>query len=80
MAEVIREGQRVRVVLVDGETEASAPVIEKVRLALLEEPIAEVVVEIPSAVETWQRPVASEVIRGVEAETRAKGVPLRFKL
>ena len=32
MAEVIREGQSVRVILVDGDTEASAPVIEKVTI------------------------------------------------
>ena len=80
MAEVIREGKSVRVVLVDGDTQASAAAVGQVRQALLEEPAVEVVIEIPSEEEAPGRPLVSEVIRRLEAETRAKGVPLRFKL
>jgi hypothetical protein len=80
MAEVIREGQSVRVVLVDGETDASAPVVEKVRQALLEEPVEEVVLVIPSEEVSPDRPVVAELIRLLDEETRAKGVPLRFKV
>jgi hypothetical protein len=80
MAEVIREGQSVRVVLVDGDTQASAPVIASVRQALLEKPATEVVVEIPSETEAPDRPVVSELIRLLDEEARVHGVPLRFNV
>jgi hypothetical protein len=80
MAEVIREGQSVRVVLMDGGTETAAPLVSKVKQILLDEPVAEVVVELPGEEKAPERPVVSEVIQRLTAETRARGVPLRFKL
>jgi hypothetical protein len=81
MAEVIREGQSIRVVLIDGGTEtAAAPLVSKVRQVLLDEPVADVVVELPGEEMAPDKPVVSEVIQRLTAETWARGVPLRFKL
>jgi hypothetical protein len=80
MAEVIREGQSIRVVLIDGDTETAAPLVSKVRQVLRDESVAEVVVELPGEEKAPDKPVVSEVIQRLTAETRARDVPLRFKL
>jgi hypothetical protein len=80
MAEVIREGQSIRVVLIDGDTETAAPLVSKVRQVLRDESVAEVVVELPGEAKAPDKPVVSEVIQRLTAETRARDVPLRFKL
>jgi hypothetical protein len=80
MAEVIREGQSVRVVLIDGNPETAAPLVSKVRQVLRDESVAEVVVELPGEEKAPDKPVVSEVIQRLTAETRARDVPLRFKL
>jgi len=80
MANVIREGQSVRVVLIDGGAQTATPLVSRVRQVLLDEPVAEVVVELPGEEMAPDKPVVSEVIQRLTAETRARGVPLRFKL
>jgi hypothetical protein len=80
MAEVLREGQSVRVVLIDGNPETAAPLVSKVRQVLRDESVAEVVVELPGEEKAPDKPVVSEVIQRLTAETRARDVPLRFKL
>ena len=84
MAEVIREGQSLRVVLIDGDTPDPTPVVSKVKQALVEEEVAEVVIELSG--EGWLPSVPlspkcfREVLQKLTSETLARGLPLRFKL
>lgn len=79
MAEVRREGQRVRVVLVDGDSAGAAPIVSEVTRALREDGVGEVIIDIPGD-DLPDRAVVSELIQTLTSETLARGVPLRFKL
>jgi hypothetical protein len=80
MAEVLREGPTLRVILADGATQDPALVVEKVKAALLDKEVVEVVIEIPGSDMTPRQPVVVDLIQELESETLAHGVSLRFSL
>jgi hypothetical protein len=80
MAEVIREGPSLRVVLVAGGTEGPERVVSKVKQALLEDDVEEVVIELPGEDASPGREVVAEVMMELSLETLARGVPLRFNV
>lgn len=80
MVDLKREGRSLHVVLVDGNTAEPGPIVSKVKQALAEDEVAEVVIEIPGEEEAPPRPVVAEVIQELTSETLARGVPVRFKL
>jgi hypothetical protein len=79
MAKVVREGPILRVVLVNGGTPDPDPVVDKVK-DLLDEEVAEVVIELPGSDVTPDQPLVADVIQELATETLARGVPLRFSL
>jgi hypothetical protein len=80
MADVIREGPSLRVVLVDGGTEGPERVVSKVKQALLEDDVEEVVIELPGNDGSSDRAAVAQVMMELSSETLARGVPLRFSV
>ena len=80
MAEVVREGSSLRVVLVDGGTERPERVVSEVKEALLGDDVEEVVIELPGEEEAPDRDVVADVMAKLSSETLARGVPLRFSV
>jgi hypothetical protein len=79
VAEILREGPTLRI-LVDGGTPDPVPIVAKVKEALLEEEVVEVIVQLPGSDVSPDHPVVADVIQELESETQARGVPLRFSL
>jgi hypothetical protein len=78
VAEIVREGSSLRVVLVDGGTAAPERVVSEVKQALLETDVDEVVIELPGEEAAPDRAVVAELMAELSSETLARGVPLRF--
>jgi hypothetical protein len=78
VAEVVREGSSLRVVLVDGGMDPPDRIISEVKHALVEDEVEEVVIELPGEEEAPDRAVVAEVMVKLSSETLARGVPLRF--
>lgn len=78
MLEFKREDQILRIVLVDEVSEAPEDVVSKLKRALAEEGVEEVVIQLPAEAAAPARHATAEVILELTEETLAHGVPLRF--